>query len=331
MSTASIRVVPSVVEELFTALFNLAQPEPNFRHLDWAQSIASSKPELVRRVQALWPRCIGIARTGTELFVMAASLGYLEDASPDRLLDHLPDLPARWLNHARSKPLFPQTQFPNFEVMVANRVWDLCSPARMSEYRSVLYDVWEAIRPIWESEGAVRVQAEVELFRQRLADGDSVMQILPPNHLIKLEQFSTVMKGFLQRGTLTVLPSFFAQGDHFFDLHGRLYVGYSIRSVSLAAARSAAATETALRMKALGDPTRLTLLSYITHIGVSVSELATLLNVSQPTVSEHLKVLRDAGLVNVHRRGTKAFYHGDKEAILELLMTVRGLVVRRNQ
>jgi ArsR family transcriptional regulator, arsenate/arsenite/antimonite-responsive transcriptional repressor len=63
--------------------------------------------------------------------------------------------------------------------------------------------------------------------------------------------------------------------------------------------------------KALADPVRLQLVDVLRkHAGkVCVCELVPLFDLSQPTVSHHLKVLRDAGLVASERRGLWAYYY----------------------
>jgi ArsR family transcriptional regulator, arsenate/arsenite/antimonite-responsive transcriptional repressor len=72
--------------------------------------------------------------------------------------------------------------------------------------------------------------------------------------------------------------------------------------------------------KALGDPIRLQLVDVLRkHAGeVCVCELTPLFDVSQPTVSHHLKVLRDAGLVGSERRGLWAYYYVPDGALTEL-------------
>jgi ArsR family transcriptional regulator len=63
--------------------------------------------------------------------------------------------------------------------------------------------------------------------------------------------------------------------------------------------------------KALGDPVRLRLLSLIgAHQGgeVCVCELTDAFNLTQPTISHHLKVLREAGIITSDRRGTWVYY-----------------------
>jgi ArsR family transcriptional regulator, arsenate/arsenite/antimonite-responsive transcriptional repressor len=72
--------------------------------------------------------------------------------------------------------------------------------------------------------------------------------------------------------------------------------------------------------KALGDPIRLQLVDVLRkHAGqVCVCELTPLFDVGQPTVSHHLKVLRDAGVVDSERRGLWAYYYVRADALEEL-------------
>ena len=72
--------------------------------------------------------------------------------------------------------------------------------------------------------------------------------------------------------------------------------------------------------KALGDPARIQLVDVLRkHAGkVCVCELVPLFDLSQPTVSHHLKVLRDAGVVDSERRGLWAYYYVRPEALEEL-------------
>ena len=72
--------------------------------------------------------------------------------------------------------------------------------------------------------------------------------------------------------------------------------------------------------KALGDPVRLELVDVLQkHAGkVCVCELVPLFDVSQPTVSHHLKVLREAGIVGSERVGLWAYYFVIPDALQEL-------------
>ncbi|MFJ9025534.1 ArsR/SmtB family transcription factor [Streptomyces sp. NPDC102259] len=71
------------------------------------------------------------------------------------------------------------------------------------------------------------------------------------------------------------------------------------------------AADLAKIFKALGDPVRLRLLSMIASRSggeVCVCDLTPAFNLSQPTISHHLKLLRQAGLIDCERRGTWVYY-----------------------
>ena len=72
--------------------------------------------------------------------------------------------------------------------------------------------------------------------------------------------------------------------------------------------------------KALGDPVRLQLVDVLRkHAGkVCVCELVPLFELSQPTISHHLKVLREAGVIESERQGLWAYYYVRPGALDEL-------------
>ncbi len=76
----------------------------------------------------------------------------------------------------------------------------------------------------------------------------------------------------------------------------------------------------AVLAKAIADPVRLQLVDVLRkHAGkVCVCELVPLFDLSQPTVSHHLKVLREAGIIEGERRGTWIFYRLRPEAAARL-------------
>ena len=82
----------------------------------------------------------------------------------------------------------------------------------------------------------------------------------------------------------------------------------------------AAAERMAEVAKALGDPVRMQLVDVLRkHAGkVCVCELVPLFDVSQPTLSHHLKKLREAGIVDSERQGLWAYYYVRPDALKEL-------------
>jgi ArsR family transcriptional regulator len=81
------------------------------------------------------------------------------------------------------------------------------------------------------------------------------------------------------------------------------------------------ATRVALadRLKALADPTRIGIVNRLACAPeLCVCDLTEAFDLSQPTISHHLKILREAGLVEASRRGTWAYYRLNREAVGEL-------------
>ncbi len=86
----------------------------------------------------------------------------------------------------------------------------------------------------------------------------------------------------------------------------------------------------AARFKALADPTRVAIVNRLAGADeVCVCAFVDDLGLAQPTVSHHLRILREAGLVEARRRGTWAFYRLVPEAVEELGFALTGARPRR--
>lgn len=71
-------------------------------------------------------------------------------------------------------------------------------------------------------------------------------------------------------------------------------------------------------MDALGDGTRRRILELLRRGPLAVGELAGELPVSRPAVSQHLRILREAGLVTERRNGTRRLYRVDTDGLAEV-------------
>jgi ArsR family transcriptional regulator len=79
----------------------------------------------------------------------------------------------------------------------------------------------------------------------------------------------------------------------------------------------------AARFKALGDPARVAIVNRLAGAGeVCVCAFVDDLGLSQPTVSHHLRILREAGLVEARRNGTWAYYRLVPESVAALGRTL---------
>jgi DNA-binding transcriptional ArsR family regulator len=71
-------------------------------------------------------------------------------------------------------------------------------------------------------------------------------------------------------------------------------------------------------LEALGDATRMAILHKLSGGPIAVNELARVMPVSRPAVSQHLKVLKDAGLVMDSKAGTRRLYQLNPEGVARL-------------
>lgn len=71
-------------------------------------------------------------------------------------------------------------------------------------------------------------------------------------------------------------------------------------------------------IEALADPTRRAIFERIKVRALPVGEIASDLPVSRPAVSQHLRILKDAGLVTERRRGTRRMYRADPAGLASL-------------
>jgi DNA-binding transcriptional ArsR family regulator len=76
---------------------------------------------------------------------------------------------------------------------------------------------------------------------------------------------------------------------------------------------------------AIGDARRRRILEFLAERERSVGELTTLLEIAQPSVTQHLAVLREAGLVSVEKRGTSSIYSLEREALADVTAWVESL------
>ena len=81
------------------------------------------------------------------------------------------------------------------------------------------------------------------------------------------------------------------------------------------------------RLMALADPTRLRIVHLLArHESLCVCEIEGAFALGQPTISHHLRILRDGGLAHVERRGTWAYYSLVRPAVKELVGDLLALI-----
>ena len=116
---------------------------------------------------------------------------------------------------------------------------------------------------------------------------------------------------------LAVVPGYFAHLGSFVDLPGIVLLG--VRA-EVSGAQARARTELlARRLKTISDPTRLAMLEVVRVSPLTVSELAAHFSLAQPTVSNHVKMLREAGILSHRNDGGRRVLTVQPEVLADLL------------
>jgi DNA-binding transcriptional ArsR family regulator len=87
-------------------------------------------------------------------------------------------------------------------------------------------------------------------------------------------------------------------------------------------------TNVTAMLTALGDPTRQAILDRLADGPLAVGQLADVLPISRPAVSQHLKVLKDVGLVVDRQQGTRRLYQVDPDGLAALRAHLDGFWAR---
>jgi|SRR5581483_5322194 len=203
-------------------------------------------------------------------------------------------------------------------------------PALRAEYGALLAEVWESVREEWETEGRPAVERAAEEWARRLDAGEGYRQLLERPRIWpsrpELEELSDVAA---VEGRMVFSPGWFFGIVHVVEIDGMVLVGRRIRTADPAAEQRKVATLIASRMKALADPTRLSLAMWLASHPASVTQLAKHFALSQPTVSAHVQVLRDAGLIEEKASGRSSTLTVTERRLRELLSDVEEVLLRQ--
>ena len=105
-----------------------------------------------------------------------------------------------------------------------------------------------------------------------------------------------------------------------------LLISFGPEAGSKAKRRREQAEAAAGRFKVLSDPTRVAILSRVLQMPTSITDLALYFDLSQPTVSVHMKMLREAGLLESTRSGAQTLYTASPEHVRDFVRQAGEIV-----
>lgn len=166
------------------------------------------------------------------------------------------------------------------------------SAKRRAAYVDMLESVWGELRAEWVSVGHRRVVQAADRYRARLRNGVAWPELAPNG---KVDQF---MPGLLDRVgydiAITLVPTLAFGRMFVLDLGDTVVVAVPTRPLAPGELGTEHLTR---RLKALAHPTRLAIMRDLATTSRSIGDLADTFGLAQPTVTNHVKLLRDAGLL----------------------------------
>jgi DNA-binding transcriptional ArsR family regulator len=199
-------------------------------------------------------------------------------------------------------------------------------PAMRDRWIDLLRRVWQLGAPSAADREARERTSQA--WRVRLAEGASPLDLVGPKHVARRPQFRAQVEAALRRGEVTISPASSCHGGHIVALPGMLSIGAPGGELDSLELRRFFAAEVAGRIKVLSDPTRVALLSQLACKSMTVTELAESFDLAQPTVSVHVRQLREAGLVEARKEGTRTIYSATGERVQRLLDETGEMLLR---
>jgi ArsR family transcriptional regulator len=320
-------VSPSAPSELAWLLNLLAQTaryaEPALAELDASlvPGIGRLRQPIRERLEQLW----GDGLAGCPELMHAAHLAdCLLDETPQRLFASL----AKASDGSTTSPAM-LTEPEQDRPAIAERLRRLRDDARVRHaYRDILVDVWQVASSAWERHGRTVVSGACAVWRAKVDTGASIEELVPPRHPLTHADRLGFDDLFTHRKEFALSPLYFCMsGGHVVDLDD--YVHIAVPSSDLLPVRKVRdAMFVSDRLRVLSEPTRVHILIQLLSAPSSVMEVARALRVSQPTVSGHLKILRDAGLIQPKRFGARIVLVASRKRVERLLEDARATIAR---
>ena len=262
-----------------------------------------------------------------ELLIAAAMGDCLADQEPRRLLGWLSTLP-------KKKPATLELltePVPNRRPL-RRRLALLDADVRARRaYRNIVADVWELAGPAWRRRGrAVAVKSAADWNRKLKGTTTTrvLTQLMPPRHPLTRWEQPEVRALFRRRPRFALVPVYFCMsGGQLEDLADRLHVGVPASALE-PVRRTRDAAYVADRLRNLAEPTRVHILIYLMSAPSGVMDVTRALGMTQPTVSEHVRVLAAAGLVRRVRMGSRTVYRVSTPSLERLLEDARATLIR---
>jgi DNA-binding transcriptional ArsR family regulator len=271
--------------------------------------------DLVERVRTFWA-VEEEATCFTETLVLAHHAGALGETSPTALW-------AALQSAVQTVPtdLALASESPEERAIFLRRLQRLQeSPELTRTYIELLSEVWQLADAIWQTSRAMIEESGRQVLQQIERDG-GITESRARGCDIFQEMLPDINARVDAGQPLVIVPCLFFGEVLYLELPGLTLIGAGVEHNDLGAR---ARTESlARRLKTVADPTRLALLHFLATSPSTVGQLATSFGLAQPTVSMHVKSLRQAGLVRSERTAGRLQLSAEPDAVNALVDELR--------
>jgi ArsR family transcriptional regulator len=279
------------------------------------------REELKDRVWAFWSDD-PVDTCFTEMQVLAHHAGAICETQPEALWAAIESAVATC-----PLDLGLESESPIERQRVLDRIARLReSPELLGRYLDLLREVWEPINDLWQASLPLLIESGAHTLHQ-LEHGHPFTEIVTvecDSYQRRIPEITSLLE--TGQHSLMVAPCLFFGRSCYLEFPGLTLIGAGVEEHG---AMARARTESvARRLKTVADPTRLALLHFLATRPSSVSDLATSFGLAQPTVSMHVKLLRETGLVTAERQSGRLQLRADPDAVDLLLHDLRGVVVQ---
>jgi DNA-binding transcriptional ArsR family regulator len=294
---------------------------------DWLRAREAEDPSTINRAVQFWPAAgLGSLSSGEpyvdggETLVLAWRAGVLFSQDVPAAIDAIE---AQIRVEAPTPKL--DSEPPEVVDIIGRRLAYLREDrAAAAEYVEILRQMWTLVEPQWRSAAAAEARETAADLDARARNESDLRKIVAANSFVHKDNYQAQIASARAVGELYVVPLALGnEGAIYWAFPGAVIVGVGAATPQKQARKRARLEDAAGRFKVLSDPTRLSILNEVMHgtnyNATTVTELASLFGLSQPTISVHMKLLREAGLVSTERDGNRTLYTANETIIRDFI------------
>ena len=318
-TTTAVRATPSLVTDLSWLLSVAARASMQARYPKLAEMF-KGREDLAGRVRTFWEDSAE-EMCFSEMQVLAQHGGVFSSTDPEEL----------WAGIESAVATIPldlsmPSESPEDRELFLQRFARLReSPELLQSYLALLEEVWAPVDEMWQQALPIVEEAGRSLMAQ-YERGRSLESFIPRGCDILDERMPDILANVENGEPLLFVPCLFFGSSMYIEMSGLVVIGIGVGDDDVVA--RARTESVARRLKAVADPTRLAILHSLASAPSTVGELAMLFRLAQPTVSMHVKVLRQNGLVRAERRDGRLRLNADEAAVELLLDELRQAVLQ---